>query len=222
MDAAERYSRQTLLVPDGLRTIPISIIGCGAIGRNVAVQLVSMGAENIELYDFDTVEESNVASQGFPEQQIGMSKVEAVEMSCKAINSQCSISVKNERFVKSSSLHGAVFLCVDTMEGRTLVSSAAQRQRVNFVIDGRMSGETARILSFEPTNSEEYTSYTNTLMSDEQAHEGACTAKSTIYCSNIISGFMVSILTKWIKKLDSSFDKDFMLDINNREIFTIK
>jgi len=219
MDIKERYSRQSLLVPEKIIQLPISIIGCGAIGRNVALQLISIGAETLDLYDFDIVEESNIASQGFLESQLGMTKVRAVKDSCLNINAAALIAIHEERFVKSNQLQEVVFCCVDTMEGRKLISNAAKRQQKSFFIDGRMSGETARILSFNPSNEKDYDYYNSTLLSDEQAHTGTCTAKSTIYCSNIISGFMISVLTKRLKEMDPDIDKDFMIDINNREIF---
>ena len=55
-DAAERYSRQRDLVPaERLAQCRITVVGVGAIGRQVALQLTAIGATSIQLVDFDTV-----------------------------------------------------------------------------------------------------------------------------------------------------------------------
>jgi len=218
MNDNERYSRQSSLIPAKIKETPVTIIGCGAIGRNVALQLASMGAEHLRLYDFDTVEESNVASQGFLESQIGMSKVKAVAKSCKAINKNMTITAINDRFVKSNDTDDIVFMCVDTMEGRKIIAGAlGRRQNTHLAIDGRMAGETARVLCFSPTDETEMTEYMETIIPEKIAYQGSCTAKSTIYCSNIISGFMTNIFAKWLRDVDR--DRDFMIDIMSNEIF---
>jgi molybdopterin/thiamine biosynthesis adenylyltransferase len=62
----ERYSRQKDIVPaDRIASCKATVIGVGAIGRQVALQLTAIGIPWLQLIDFDTVEESNVASQGY-------------------------------------------------------------------------------------------------------------------------------------------------------------
>lgn len=218
MNSQERYSRQSSLVPAAIKDLDITIVGVGAIGRNVAIQLASMGATNLRLYDFDTVEESNVASQGFPESQIGMSKVDAVKQSCLLVNQEMNIDCHNERFIKSSPVGEVVFFCVDTMNGREMIAKTLDRKRVtNIAIDGRMAGETARVLVYNPQDAREIAEYMATIIPEENAYQGSCTAKSTIYCSNIISGFMVNNLAKYLRQID--YDNDFTINIMGNEIF---
>ncbi len=58
----ERYSRQKDIVPaDRLAECKATVIGVGAIGRQVALQLTAMGVPWLQIIDFDTVEESNLA-----------------------------------------------------------------------------------------------------------------------------------------------------------------
>jgi sulfur carrier protein ThiS adenylyltransferase len=74
----ERYSRQKDIVPaDRLADCKATVIGVGAIGRQVAIQLTAMGISWLQLIDFDTVEISNLASQGYMENDLGRPKVEA-------------------------------------------------------------------------------------------------------------------------------------------------
>ena len=53
----DRFQRQTDLVPlGGLAELEVTIIGVGAVGRQVAVQLAAMGVRHLQLIDFDRVE----------------------------------------------------------------------------------------------------------------------------------------------------------------------
>ena len=51
----ERYSRQHDIVPpDRLAECKATVIGVGAIGRQVALQLAAMGIPWLQLVDFDS------------------------------------------------------------------------------------------------------------------------------------------------------------------------
>ena len=74
----DRFSRQQALVPQKrLQETQVSVIGVGAIGRQVALQLAALGVRRLQLIDHDRVEPSNVTSQGYLASDIGRSKVEA-------------------------------------------------------------------------------------------------------------------------------------------------
>jgi tRNA A37 threonylcarbamoyladenosine dehydratase len=52
-----RFTKQADLVPqDRLASIMATVIGVGAIGRQVALQLAAIGARQIQLIDFDQVD----------------------------------------------------------------------------------------------------------------------------------------------------------------------
>ncbi len=49
----DRFSRQQELVPrQNFNALAITVIGVGAVGRQVALQLAAMGARRIQLVDF--------------------------------------------------------------------------------------------------------------------------------------------------------------------------
>ena len=61
----ERYKNQSdIFTPID---IPIHIIGIGGIGSWTAFILAKMGCQDINLYDFDEVEDHNIASQIYKE-----------------------------------------------------------------------------------------------------------------------------------------------------------
>ena len=84
----ERYSRQRDIVPpERIAACHATVIGVGAIGRQVALQLTAMGVPWFQLIDHDVVEISNLASQGYLEADLGKLKVEATAEQCRRINS---------------------------------------------------------------------------------------------------------------------------------------
>ena len=58
-------------------TKEITIIGCGALGNRLALELVNIG-HTVTVYDFDKVDIHNVKPQGFKESQISQYKVNAL------------------------------------------------------------------------------------------------------------------------------------------------
>jgi molybdopterin-synthase adenylyltransferase len=203
-DADDRYSRQLDIVPpDALRACRASVIGVGAIGRQVALQLTAMGTPWLELVDHDVVETSNLASQGYLETDLGRPKVEATAELCRQINSDLTLVRRPSRFRRSMALSEIVFVCVDSIDVRRHVWEAVKDQ-VTFFCDGRMAAEVLRVLVASDGPSRQH--YPTTLFPETEAHVGACTAKTTIYCANVAAGFMVAQFAKWLRRLPVDAD----------------
>ena len=218
MNVEERYSRQSGIIPgEKLNTLHATVIGTGAIGRNVAIQLASIGCQNLKIIDFDTVEESNVASQGFLETNIGVKKVDAVAAICKGINSNINLTVIDGRYKRNMDVGDIVFFCVDSMEIRTLIWENV-KEKASLMIDGRMSAETLRVITIEDKISAMH--YPTTLFNDSEAFAGSCTAKTTIYCANIAAGYMVSSLAKWLREIPN--DPDVLYNLISNEVILNK
>ena len=83
-EVADRFVRQQELVPkDRLGQLGVSVIGVGAIGRQVALQLAAAGVRRLKLVDFDMVKWTNVTTQGFLAADVGRPKVDAAsEATC--------------------------------------------------------------------------------------------------------------------------------------------
>lgn len=200
----ERYSRQKDIVPPArIAGCKATVIGVGAIGRQVALQLVAMGVPWLQLVDFDVVETSNLASQGYLEQDLGKLKVEATAALCWRINSSIEILSVPERFRRSMEIGDTVFTCVDKIDVRRLIWEAV-KNTASFYVDGRMSAEVLRILTVCDTASRQH--YPTTLFRTEEAFVGPCTAKTTIYCANIAAGLMVAQFTKYLRQLPVEAD----------------
>ena len=195
----ERFSRQQDLVPmERLSVCKATVVGVGAIGRQVALQLAAMGVPWLQLVDFDRVEESNLASQGYLEEDLGRMKVEATADLCQRINHNLEIQAVVDRFKRSMEVGNAVFVCVDRIDTRRLIWEAV-KGKADFFADGRMAAEVLRVLVACDAASRKH--YPTTLFAAEEAYAGSCTAKSTIYCANIAAGLMLTQFTKWLRRL---------------------
>ena len=214
MSSDERYSRQRDIVPpERLAQIKATVIGVGAIGRQVALQLTAMGVPWLELIDFDVVEESNLASQGYLEDDLGRYKVDATADLCQQINHGLEAHVAKDRFRRSMEVGNAIFCCVDRIDTRRLIWESV-KDRVSFFADGRMSAEALRVLTAADEQGQAH--YPTTLFAATEAHEGACTAKTTIYCANVASGVMLAQFTRYLRGIPT--DSDIQLNLFTTEL----
>ncbi|MDD5458125.1 MAG: ThiF family adenylyltransferase [Phycisphaerae bacterium] len=195
----DRFSRQSDIVPrQRITECTATVIGIGAIGRQVALQLAAIGIPRIQLIDFDCVEISNVASQGYFEDDLERKKIDATAEICWKINSSLEIKLIPDRFKRSIVTGNTVFCCVDKIETRKHIWDIV-KDKVSFFCDGRMAAEVLRVITACDEKGRQY--YPQTLFTAEEAHRGTCTAKSTIYCANIAAGFMLAQFTKYLRLL---------------------
>jgi len=211
---SERYSRQKDIVPiDRIAACKATVIGVGAIGRQVALQLTAMGIPHLQLVDFDVVEISNLASQGYLEEDFGKLKVDATADLCRKINSNFELEAIPERFRRSIDIGNIAFCCADKIDIRRLVWEAV-KNKVDFFCDGRMTAEVIRVLTACDFKSRGY--YPTTLFCAEEAFVGPCTARTTIYCANIAAGLMVAQFAKYLRHVP--IEPDMQLNLLASEL----
>jgi sulfur carrier protein ThiS adenylyltransferase len=210
----ERYSRQKDIVPpDRIATCKATVIGVGAIGRQAALQLTAMGIPWLQLVDFDVVEASNLASQGYLEDDLGRQKVDATADLCHQTNHNLELYSVKDRFRRSMSIGTAVFCCVDKIDVRRLIWEAV-KGKVTFYSDGRMNAEVLRVLTACDPRSKKH--YPTTLFRAEEAFVGSCTARTTIFCANIAAGLMVAQFARYLRQLP--VDCDIQLNLLASEL----
>jgi len=206
---AKRYTRQADIVPaDRMANLAVTVVGVGAIGRQVALQLAAMGISKLQLIDFDRVEIENLCCQGYLEHDLGMLKVDATSRMCWLINSQVSVEQIGERFQRSAPIGDVLFCCVDSIDTRKFIWEAV-KDRVSVFVDTRMSASVARVIAVADSIGREH--YPTTLFGAGEAYHGSCTAKSTIYTANIAAGLAIAQFTKWLCSLP--VDPDICLNI---------
>ena len=210
----DRDMRQRDIVPpDRLAECKATVVGVGAVGRQVALQLAAMGIPWLQLIDFDTVEPVNLACQGFLESDLGRPKVQATADMAQEINPQLEVHTLNERFRRSAQIGNVLFCGVDKIETRQLLWQAV-KDKVAFFADGRMSAETVRVLVAADPASRKH--YPTTLFTAGEAFAGACTAKSTIFTANIAAGLMLEQFARYLRGMP--VDPDLQLNLLSSEL----
>jgi molybdopterin/thiamine biosynthesis adenylyltransferase len=202
--STSRFERQQDLVPlAALMPLTTTVIGVGAIGRQVAIQLAAIGARQIQLIDFDTVDETNITTQGYLQADLGQLKVTATANHIRVIDPEITVTGIPSRFRPDMAIGEVVYCCVDSISARSAIWRAI-RHRCQFWSDGRMLGETMRILTATDSASREH--YASTLFNQSEAQTGSCTSKSTIYTANIAAGLMLHQFTRWLRGVEPSPD----------------
>jgi hypothetical protein len=200
----DRNLRQSgILPPELLRARSVAVVGVGAIGRQVALQLAVIGVSPLTLIDPDHVEPVNLGAQGFLEADLGEAKVEATATLIGQLNSSTEVATRARRFRRSEDVAEVVFCCVDSIETRAHIFGAV-KDTVRFFIDGRMSAEALRVLTVSDQATLGY--YPLTLFRSEEAYQGACTARTTYYAATIAAGIMVSHYARWLRGLEIPAD----------------
>ncbi len=125
---ADRFIRQRDLVPtDRLSGVTTTVVGVGAIGRQVALQLAGIGAPSIQLIDFDTVDDTNVTTQGYLCQDIGQPKVLATAGAIRSLDSSIRVTTVEDRYRAKQEIGEVVFCCVDSISARAAIWRPAAR-----------------------------------------------------------------------------------------------
>ena len=204
INVTDRFIRQRELVPaERLASTTITVIGVGAVGRQVALQLAAIGAPRVQLVDFDGVDATNVTTQGYAADEIGQPKVIATRAAMLRLDESIQVETIQDRFRPRQTLGDVVFCCVDSISARSAIWRSAG-QHTRFWADGRMLGEVIRVLAVGDTSG--FTHYPQTLFPQAEAQHGQCTSRSTVYAANIAAGLLVHQFTRWLRDLPLDLD----------------
>jgi sulfur carrier protein ThiS adenylyltransferase len=208
-NSEDRFIRQQALVPrERCKEVTATVIGVGAIGRQVALQLAAIGVVKLQLVDFDVVDLSNVTTQGYRRADIGRVKVEAAADAIREIEPAIELELIGDRYRPQVKTGAAVFCCVDSISARAAIWRSVS-SRCEFWTDGRMRGETLRVLTATCEATRRH--YGTTLFAQAEAQSGTCTSRSTLYAASIAAGLMVHQFTRWLRRMPAEPDVFFNL-----------
>jgi molybdopterin/thiamine biosynthesis adenylyltransferase len=168
---------------------PIHIIGAGATGSHVFAGLVGLGCNNISVYDYDVVEEHNLANQIYVGADINLPKVEACRRYyCTKLgvdNEPATMRFVNERitrdYISAYAFPGVVFLLTDTMSsrralfegltaahvrGRATPDRAHAMYATTLIIETRMGSTHGNIYTINPFDTVQRRNWLRTLVDD--------------------------------------------------------
>jgi hypothetical protein len=205
----DRFLRQQELVPrDRLVNLKVTVIGVGAVGRQLAVQLAAIGTPRLQLIDFDVVDLSNVTTQGYLAADVGLPKVQATAAFLRQLDPTIVVDCIQDRYRPKLDVGEAVFCAVDSIDARSAIWRSAGR-RCGFWCDGRMLSEVIRILAVAESVGRDH--YPTTLFAQAEAQRGSCTSRSTIYTASIAAGMMVHQFSRWLRGIP--LDRDTSLNL---------
>lgn len=161
----------------------VDIVGAGATGSNVAMQLAKLGVTNLHVWDFDAVESHNIANQIYHNSHIGQAKVDALaDMILDAtgveITKHPTALMKGEK-----DLGEVVFVLTDTMSSRLdIIENCIFMNGVtDIAIETRMGSKSGTIHSFNPKSYQDIQGWKTTHFKDEEATStSACGATTTV------------------------------------------
>jgi sulfur carrier protein ThiS adenylyltransferase len=205
----DRFERQAELIPrERMLRESVTVIGVGAIGRQVAIQLAAIGVPKLQFIDPDEVEHSNVTTQGYLADDVGRPKVQATADICQQIEHLLAVEEVHDRFRPAQEIGNAVFCCVDSISTRAAIWRSVER-RSDFWADGRMLGEVVRVLAATVDQGPKH--YATTLFPQAEAQAGRCTSRSTIYAASLAAALLVHQYSRYLRGLPLDVDASFNL-----------
>ena len=167
----------------------IMVGGAGGIGSWLTLFLSRIG-HTIYVFDFDTVDKQNIGGQLYGEEQISLSKVDALTNICKYLTGDTNVKPMNERVTSDTPISNIVFSCFDNMQARkTLFESWKANPDRELFIDGRMLAELGMCFFVKKGDEAKYEA---TLFEDGEVQEAPCSYKATSHCGAMLASMMVS------------------------------
>jgi len=179
-----------------MQSLDCTVIGLGAIGRPLAHLLAMLAIGRLQLVDFDKVERSNLATQGYSPADLGEPKVEAAAAAIRRLNPELAISTVEDRFRPTLTVGQAIFCCVDSITARSAIWRAVER-RIQFWADGRLSGDVLRVLVAGNQRSRDH--YASTLVASPNGFSPTCATNGSLSAATIAASCMVHQFTRWAR-----------------------
>lgn len=201
----------------------INIIGAGATGSWLALILTKLGikGEQINVWDFDAIEEHNIANQAFKIEQIGESKVHAIQNNIHR-QTGTTIEVRDAKY-EQQRLAGYVFLMVDTMAERKRIWEQAIKRKsaIKLLIEPRMGLKVSRVYNVIPTDANQIEEYEETFYSDDDAEQSACGASQTVVTTAMATASQCAV--QLIKHATGeSLPNEILTDFFNNNVFEMR
>lgn len=189
------HSRQNYFCPaENLTNLNVLVVGCGAIGRNVASNIGRLGVGSITLVDDDIVEPHNIVPQNWLTSHCGKPKVEvlAKEIADQMVDS-IQIRAIPERWtpkvVGKDTEYDAVWTTVDNIGTRKALYNY-YRDKCKKFFDIRIGGPMAQIFTISDMEKTDDW-YLNTLFDPSEAATFGCVQPMSNYLANIAAGISV-------------------------------
>lgn len=212
-------------------TDTINIIGCGAVGSNIALLAAKMGFHNFKLWDSDYVEPHNLANQAFDVQHVGKKKVDALAQVLKRFNPAVKVETVDRFFTTEEdkeTLTGPVVVAVDSMSARDDIFEALNLNlQVTVAIDTRLGFDYGECFVINPTDIVELLNWKQTIISDDAVEEGPCNLRICTTLVYEVSAYAVHMICSRYaalrQDLSWEYDPKAMFSLTNKlRLMTLK
>lgn len=173
----------------------IVIGGAGGIGSWLSFFIARMGYK-IFLYDFDTIDETNLGGQMYSTESVGLVKSNAMEDITRIFCQNPTYALG--RYTKEDGEWSEVmFSAFDNMEARKVMFTKWKEKFTDksIFIDGRMLAETGMVYCVTKDRIEDYE---KELWTDAEIKDQACTMKATSHCGAFIASTMATCWTNFV------------------------
>lgn len=165
----------------------IDIIGAGATGSYVVLQLAKLGipGDKIHVWDFDIVEEHNLANQIYGPDCIGKKKVDALKDTIKLL-AGIDITTHDERVDGTQKLGPIVFVLTDTMVSRKEIWDKSLKMKMDkkLMIETRMGIDLGTVYTINPMDIRHVKFWEERWVPDDEIKEvSACGARTSVGCT---------------------------------------
>ena len=227
-----RYSRQIAIDEigrEGQRKLSegkVLVIGCGALGSMVAMQLCGAGVGEIGIVDFDSVDISNLQRQFFfTTDGAGRRKAELLQESMSALNPDCRISRIDEMMTRKLAeevlaRYDFIVDGTDNFPSKQMIEEVSSAKGLPYCIGG-VSGFHGQVMTVMPGGSR----FTDIFSTANGADFMPCSVTGVIgpaaaLCASIQAAQVIKYLTGLIAKEHSTLIT-FDLLSNRFETFNI-
>lgn len=170
--------------PDAFGQRQVAVIGAGAIGSKIVLELCKLGVQNIVVYDYDTVAEHNIANQAFAPEHIGMLKVDALKLICKQFADTDIVTHSTEVTSATKISPDVCFLAVDSMAARRDIIKTVLfgNFKTSICIETRMDAKICTVYTIKPTSPQDIAGYMQYFWypDEEVVVESACGSTITV------------------------------------------
>jgi molybdopterin/thiamine biosynthesis adenylyltransferase len=177
--------------------LPLRLIGAGGIGSLTAVMLAKMSDGDVMVYDDDTVDEINIATQFYRTEDIGRKKANTIAELSNQFSDTAQFIPVPERYPSSRQNPAwMVISAVDSIESRKAIWQDLRLMADwKWYLDARMGAEKFELYCVSREDIQWYSSLLSR-QHDELIPDEPCTAKATFYTAAFAAGHIGKTIRK--------------------------
>lgn len=173
---------------------PVTLIGAGSVGSNIALLLAKQGIEDLLVLDADDVASHNVPMSAYRPADIGRPKVEALH---DLVLEATGLKIGNiANMYTNQPLRHTVIASVDTMDARAAIwKSVRMNPNVDILIDTRVYERFVEVYFVRPCLPEDMDAYEARLYPQNTTVKRTCGNHGIAFMANLAASVAVAGLT---------------------------